>query len=152
LPLSDSSRTHSTSVSLVVLGMPRPRAAGRFVTVVDALTVGKGWRLPYCTASSVTLASSLNVTTCGRDIHQYAPAARPMMRIEATLHSRIFIFITFSVYCSQASDLFFRGLPSIPPAGETGKLKSINSLPPEKLRRIINPARFSANYNFPYGL
>jgi hypothetical protein len=54
-----------------------------------------------------------------------------MMRIETTLHSRIFIFITFSVCYSTVPDLFFWGSPSIPPAGETGKLKSINSSPPE---------------------
>jgi hypothetical protein len=117
------------------------------VDVVEALTVGGTWRLPYSTANKVTLLSSLNVMTCGRRSHQYVPAARPMMRIETTLHNRIFIFITISACYSQVPDYFFRGLPGIPPADETGKLKSINSIPTEKLRKIINPGPVSANYN-----
>jgi hypothetical protein len=43
-------------------------------------------------------------------------------------------------------------MPSIQPAGETGKLKSINSFQPEKLRKIINPGLFSANNNPSCGL
>jgi hypothetical protein len=40
-------------------------------------------------------------------------------------------------------------MPSIQPAGETGKLKTINNFPSEKLREILNRGRFSANYNPP---
>jgi hypothetical protein len=90
--------------------------------------------------------------TCGRRSHQKAPAAMPRIRIETTLHSRTFVFITFPVCYLQAPNLFFWGLPSIQPAGETGKLKSINSFPPEKLREIINPGLFFANDNPSCGL
>jgi len=48
--------------------------------------------------------------------------------------------------------MFFRGMPSILPAGEAGKLKSINSFPPKKLRKIFNPGLLFANYNPSRGL
>jgi len=38
-------------------------------------------------------------------------------------------------------------MPSIQPAGETGKLKSINSFPAVLLRKIFNPNWNFANYN-----